>query len=90
MSTMRNDPVKLRGLSGELKSAGAKWRDQVTELTKAHRQLMQRCEDRRIDEFSVDFRKAVRAIEEMDRLLAATGKHLDQKHDAAQNRRNGC
>lgn len=79
MNTAINDPVKLRGLSSEMQQAAKQWRQQIEELTKAHAKLLQRCKDQRIDEFTMDFKKTVKAVQEIEQLLTSTSKHLELK-----------
>ena len=81
MSNVDNDPAKLRGLSGEMRSAGTKWTNQIEELAKAKQRLLKNCQDQRIDEFAHEFDMTVRAVGDMVALLGATSKHLDVKAD---------
>lgn len=81
MNRTRNDPVKMRILSGQMSDSAKKWRQQIDELTKAHAKMRMKCHDRRIDEFSLDFKKAVSAVTEIEKLLSAISKHLDEKAD---------
>lgn len=76
MAPIRNDPVRLRSLAAQMRSSAKTWREQVDELGKAEKRLLKTCRDDRIDEFCDEFRKAVKAVAEMEALLTKTSASL--------------